>query len=214
MPPPQLALAHATAGRAVLRWLRAELRGRDRVPGAGGVILAPNHLSLIDIPLMGAASPRPCWYLGKAELEGGVVGGALEAFGMVPISRGRGDAATLARLTRMVAGGEVVTVFPEGSRSPDGRLHRLRSGVARLAAAARAPVVPVGLVGTEQWWPRQGRPERLRPAPGTITVAFGVPLAPPDDAPAPRRRFTAALTEALAACSGQERAPGYAPIAS
>jgi len=212
MPPPRLVLAHATAGRAVLRWLRVTLCGRGRVPGAGPVILAPNHLSQADIPLMGSASPRPSWYLGKDELAGGPVGAFLRAFGMVPIARGSGDAAALARISGLLAAGEVITVFPEGTRSPDGRLHTFRSGVARMAAAAAAPVVPVGITGTPAWWPRGARPALTRPAPATITVRFGSPLSPPRDVPAARRRFTQALTEAVLALTGQEHAARFAPV--
>lgn len=205
--------AHRTVGPALLRFFRPIVEGTDHVPGAGPVILAANHRSNLDIVLLGAASPRPVNFLGKRELaEQPLIGRLLVDLGMVPVDRGRGDRDALGQIAAVLRAGEVVGIFPEGTRSPDGAMHRFRSGAARLAAQAQAPVVPVGFVGTSGWWPRREKPQRRRPAPGEIVVRFGPPLAPPPDEPKARRLFTAALQDAVAARTDQERVDTFAKI--
>lgn len=208
-----LRVAHRTVGPAIERFMRPVVEGTGHVPGAGPVILAANHRSNLDIVLLGATSPRPVNFLGKRELaEQPLLGPLLVQLGMVPVDRGRGDRDALGQIAAVLRSGEIVGIFPEGTRSPDGALHRFRSGAARLAAQAQAPVVPVGFVGTAGWWPRRAKPQARRPAPGEIVVRFGPPLAPPRDEPKARRLFTAALEEAVAARTDQERVDTFAPI--
>lgn len=127
----------------------------------------------------------------------------MTALGMVPVARGAGDAAALEDLVALLAAGRLVALFPEGTRSTTGAVGRFRSGMARIAARAAAPVVPVGLRGCEAVWPREGRPRWRRPAAGVVAVRFGAPHAPPRDGPKDRRRFTAEVRADVAALAGQ-----------
>lgn len=201
-----------------LGW-RPVITGSEHVPATGPVIIASNHLSFIDSIVIPLAVPhRRVTFLAKAEYfsGGGLRGWPRRAFfknfGAVPVRRGsQADAraameATLAVLQR----GWACCVYPEGTRSRDGRLYRGRTGIGYLAFAADAPVVPAGLVGTDRMQPVGSR--RLRPA--KVRIAFAPPVRPQDyaDVANPglaRRRLTDDVMDAIAALSGQERAEGY-----
>ena len=196
----------------VLWRLRAEITGRHRVPMSGGVLLAANHRSFLDHYLMSAACPRPMWYLGKAELGQGVLGRFNCSMGMIPVERGRADLGAIDRIVELLSEGEVVGVFPEGTRSKDGSLYRFRSGMARIAARAGVPVVPVGLIGTAQIWPPRTRPSMARPEADVLAVHFGPVHTPPPDAGAARRTFTRAVEDEVAELCGQPRSDRFAAI--
>ena len=200
------------AGPGIVKALRARVTGSSNVPRSGGVLLAANHLSFLDHVLLSAAAPRPLRFLGKTELTRGIGGRINLAFGMVPIERGRGDLASLDIVIDLLRAGHAVAIFPEGTRSPTGELFRFRSGLARVAATARAPVVPVGLTGTNVVWPRGEKPQMKRPAKGILNVAYGAPLSPPDPDGRSRREFTERLHSAVAALTGQPRADKFAAI--
>lgn len=212
MPTTAMVIAHRFAGPPVLRLLRPVVEGLEHVPRHGGVVLAANHVSNLDNYLLSSASPRPPWYLGKRELARGLFGAFNVAMGMIPIDRGAGDRSAIDRLVALLDDGEVVAMFPEGTRSATGELFRFRSGTARIARAAGVPVVPVGLRGTAQVWPRGGRPRIRRPGRGVLEVRFGPALAPPSDGGRARRVWTATLRAGVAALSGQPTADAFAPL--
>lgn len=198
--------------RPVLRtWLRLRVEGAHHVPEDGGVLLASTHQSHADSVAIGVAVTRPVHFLGDLRLTAWpVLGPLLPRLGMVPLRRGSADTAAIQVLTDLLEDGAAVAVYPEGSRSRDGRVHRLRSGVARLAAATQVPVVPTAVVGIFEVWPINQRP-RLRG--GRVTVRFGPPVAPPvDTTPRARRVFTDQLHDALVELSGFERADDFSPI--
>jgi 1-acyl-sn-glycerol-3-phosphate acyltransferase len=210
--PVHMRLAHRWVGPLVARYLRVEVSGAEHVPAEGGVALAANHRSFLDHYLLAAVSPRPVRFLGKVELSRGLLGRFNLAFGMVPVKRGTADLGAIGAIARYLEEGEVVVIFPEGTRSPDGSLYRFRSGLARVTAQAGMPCVPVGLVGTAEYWPRGGRPPLRPPAQAAIKVRFGEPIAAPADDGASRRAFTHAVHASVAALCGQPLADGYAPI--
>lgn len=206
-------IANRVAAPPVRRLLRPTVDGGHLVPRRGGALLAANHVSNLDNYLLSAVTARPVWYLGKHELARGLFGRFNVAMGMVPIDRGTADLSIVRRIAELLRSGELVAVFPEGTRSPDGALYRFRSGVARIAHAAGVPTVPVGLRGTAVLWPRDRGPTLRRPAPGTLGVRFGQPLAPPDDDHGlARRTWTEALRTRVGQLSGQRLAAQFAPV--
>jgi len=166
-----------TAARAIYR---PNVIDADKVPAAGPVILAPNHLAVVDSFIVPLVLPRPVAFLAKAEyFQGSGAKGALSrwvfgSLGAIPVERGRGRAAkeALDAAERVLLDGGAFGIHPEGTRSPDGRLYRGRTGVARLALSTGAPVVPVALSGTDKLLPRGKKIPRLHP----VTVRFGDPL--------------------------------------
>lgn len=204
------------AARALVRpllrwWLGLDVEGLDRLPD-GPCLVASTHTSHADNLALGIGLGRPVRFLGTVSLlDTPVVGGMLESLGMVPVARGSADTAALGTILDLLAAGDTVVLYPEGSRSRDGRVHRPRSGIARLATQAGLPVVPVGVTGSREFWPVDGRPGLRR---GRVHVRVGTPLAPPADHPAARRRFQGVLHRHLADLAGAEMADGFAPVAA
>lgn len=197
--------------RPVLRrWLDLRVEGQEHVPTAGAVILASTHQSHADSLAIGTAVPRPTHFLGDRRLMvWPVLGRRLPSLGMVPLNRGEGDQAAMGVVAELLARAACVVIYPEGSRSRDGRVHRLRSGLARVASAAQVPVVPVAVAGIHDVWPIGSRP-RLRG--GRVTVRFAPQVAPPSGTPAARRAFSLDLQEQLAHLAGTTTAEDFSPI--
>ncbi len=188
-------------------WLGLTADGVEHVPAQGPVLVASCHRSHADSVAIASAIRRPVHFLGDRKLtEAPLVGPQLTRLGMIPLRRGEGDATALELIRSMLLEGACVAVYPEGSRSRDGRVHRLRSGVARLAAETRTPVVPTAVLGIEEVWPVNENP-RVRG--GRVTVRFGEVMAPPDDTPRSRRSFNMALQATLAELAGTEMAETF-----
>lgn len=153
-----------------------EVRGLENVPATGGAIMAPNHLSVIDHFVVGAALNRRITYVGKAEyMDSWKTRYIFPAMGMIPIDRGGGSAAqrALDAAARLLEAGELFGIYPEGTRSRDGLLHKGHTGVARLALRTGCPIIPVGLQGTDEVQPAD------RPVPRLfrmMRVSFGRPV--------------------------------------
>src|SRR5258708_5900348 len=145
----------------------------ERVPQTGGVILASNHASYLDPPLVGSALPRDINYLARESLfRFPVVGAVLRSWNSVPVDRDGGGAAGLrAILDRLLAGGAII-LFPEGTRTPDGRLQPARSGIGLTVIKSTAPVVPVRVFGTFEAYSRYVKFPRPKP----IAVKYGIPM--------------------------------------
>lgn len=147
-----------TIFRPLVRFgFRAKVVGLDNVPRDGGAILASNHIATMDSLVVPAMLPRRVTFPAKAELfraksvGGRIVAWFLKAVGMVPMERGggRASAASLQAISDVLAQGNLVGIYPEGTRSPDGRLYRGHTGVARMALGNDVPILPVGVLGTE-----------------------------------------------------------------
>ena len=210
-------------GRAVITPLarlvyRPRIEGRDNVPTDGPVIFASNHLSFIDSIAIPVAAPRPVHFLAKSSyFEGTGISGAIErsffeSIGAIPVRRGAGQAAldALDQQRVLLEEGLAVALYPEGTRSDDGRLYKGRTGAAFLALQTGAPVVPVGLIGTDKVMPRGAKIPSLRER---ITVKFGEPIDVSVHGAATsgraRRLATDEIMAAIHALSGQELAGVY-----
>lgn len=193
--------------------------GSHHVPRSGPVILAANHLALIDPLFIGVACPRPVRFIAKQELfdEGTLpkrtFARLLRALGQLSVDRRPGQSAQAAMDNSLAVlnGGEVFGIFPEGTRSPDGRLYRGQTGLAWLALTTGAPVVPVALAGTERILP----PGRKIPSLNRVGVRFGEqvdlsPWAGQAHRARPRREATDAIMDAIAKLSGQEQVARFA----
>ncbi len=197
--------------RPLLRtWLGLTVEGAENVPDAGPVLVASTHQSHADSLALGVAVQRPVYFLGDLKLTyWPIMGKQLPRLGMVPLRRGEADGSALDVLGELLKLDGCIAVYPEGSRSRDGKVHRLRSGVARLAAQHNVTVVPACVLGINDVWPIDARP-RIRG--GDVTVRFGTPIAPPQDTPRDRRAFNESLQTVLAELAGLEQASDYSPF--
>lgn len=197
---------------------RPVIEGTENVPSEGPILLASNHLSFIDSIVIPLLTPRKVAYLAKAEyftgkgLLGRPIRALMTELGAIPVDRGTARAAqeSLDLALGILNSGQAFGIYPEGTRSRDGRLYRGRTGVAWLAFESGAPVVPVGLIGTEKIMPIGSTLPRVH----RFTVRFGTPLTfegltdehPPGVA---RRIATDQVMDAIAELSRQPRAGEY-----
>ena len=198
---------------------RARIHGAENVPASGGAILVSNHIATMDPVIIPAMLPRKVTFPAKAELFDGsknlgraIVAWFLKAIGMVPMDRGggRASAASLKAIFEVLDAGKVIGIFPEGTRSPDGRLYKGKTGMARMVLASGAPVLPVGLIGTQTVRGFLGIPWVRRPV-----VVVGEPLDFSDlkgreSETRTLRWVTEEVQAAIQCLTGQEYADVYA----
>jgi 1-acyl-sn-glycerol-3-phosphate acyltransferase len=209
-----------TLGIGLTLVFRPWSRGRKNVPRRGPVILVSNHLSFADHFFGPLPLPRKLVFLAKSEYftGKGIKGFASRAFfagsGQIPIDRTGGEAGERALRSglRVLAGGNVLGIYPEGTRSPDGRLYKGRTGVARLALESRAPVVPCAMIGTFEFLPPGSRRPSMKIRPGVI---FGQPMEfsrfyGKESDRAALREVTDEIMAVIAKLSGQEYVDCYA----
>jgi 1-acyl-sn-glycerol-3-phosphate acyltransferase len=193
---------------------RVHVEGETNVPSLGPAIVAFNHVSVIDGPAVGIVVARTrrreSRFLVAAEVfNKRIAGWILRSFDQIPIRRGEGDADALAEAVRTVSDGAIAAIAPEGRVNDDGatEMQRFHRGVARLALATKAPVIPVGIWGTQERWPRSGR-RYGKPWRPRLAFVFGAAVAPtgdptdPDDLAA----FTQHVREAVEAQVAKARA--------
>lgn len=163
------------AGMMLFGGLRIE--GRQNVPRSGGVIIAPNHLSHADPPLIGVATPRFPYYVATDELfDIPLLGTIARWMRGYPIRQDSPDRAALRKTEQLLKRGEAVVIFPEGHESLNGELQDLQGGTILLALRAGVPVVPVGILNTGKLVPP--RTYRLRRPKEKIEIRFGQPISP------------------------------------
>jgi 1-acyl-sn-glycerol-3-phosphate acyltransferase len=170
-----------TVAKAVLKpmfrfaW-RIQVGGIDHVPRTGGAIIAPNHTSVLDSFFVPLVLKRRITYVGKAEyLDDWKTKFLFPAMGMIPIDRAGGDASSRAldASAGVLESGELFGIYPEGTRSRNGKLHKGHTGVARLALRTGSPIVPVGIIGSREVQP----PDAKVPRPfREVAIRFGEPI--------------------------------------
>ncbi|MGH3388593.1 MAG: lysophospholipid acyltransferase family protein [Actinomadura sp.] len=197
---------------------RPHVEGAEHVPGSGPLIVASNHLSVIDSFIIPLVVPRPVTFIAKAEyfegtnIKGRMVRWFLSSLGHVPVQRGAQRAAmgALGQAVEILEAGGAFAIYPEGTRSTDGRLYRGRTGIGWLALATGVQVLPIGLEGTDRMQPvGAGRPRIGVRA----TVRIGAPMdfsryQELSSAKA-RRAITDEIIETIQKLSGQEYAGVY-----
>ena len=147
------------------------------VPKQGGLLVAANHASYFDIPLLGCGMFRRAWYLGRSDLFVPGVKGILQWLGWIPLKLGRLDRKAFDRAIALIKAGKVVVIFPEGGRSLDGRLRNAKAGLGMIVAQTGCPVVPAYLKGTFDVLPTGAKRPRFHP----VSVSFGPPLSFPGE---------------------------------
>jgi len=155
-------------------FFRLRVLHRERMINHGPVILAANHQSFLDPPLAGSASDRAIFFLARRTLlDGPIFGWLLPKLNVIPVdSEGRKDRTALKALIRILKAGEGTLVFPEGQRTPDGKLQPALPGVGLVIAKTLAPVVPMRIFGAYETWPLHEKWPRV----GKITVVVGEPI--------------------------------------
>jgi 1-acyl-sn-glycerol-3-phosphate acyltransferase len=216
---PLYTVGKLTLGNLMKLGWRPKVTGLEHVPDRGGAILAANHLSVADELFLGAVVDRQVHFWAKEDyfhlpgIKGAFIGGVMRSMGTIPVHREGGRAAlhALDAAIPVLRSGELVGIFPEGTRSTDRKLHRGRTGVARLAMEAGVPVIPVGFTGTERVQPIGYRIPRLFK--GDVTVSFGKPMHF-SDRPNERsimRNITDEIMAEIQKLTGQVYTGRYAP---
>ncbi len=149
---------------------RLKVSGIENIPVTGGVIIAANHLSYLDIPLLGYSLNRPANFIGKKELFTiPVVGSILRLLGGIPINREKTDRSAIREIMKKLKSGNVVVIYPEGTRSLNGRLQAGKHGVGFIVRMSCSKVVPAAIAGTDKAMPSGSW--FIRPYP--VTIRFG-----------------------------------------
>lgn len=164
------------------RKYRLTIHHEELFPRTGPLLMSPNHLSLLDGPLLGAIAPRMLHQLGKIEAFGGLQGRFLRRIGQIPVDRSAYDVRAIRQSIQVLRDGRVLNIYPEGTRGA-GDFGRIRTGVAYLAMVTGAPILPVALLGTRL---PHGSVEAFPPAGSPIDVVYGEPFSI-DRVPFPRR---------------------------
>lgn len=183
------------------RWLwRVRVVGLEHVPTSGGYILAPSHRSMMDIPFAALVTTRRIRFMGKSSLFGvPVLGTIFRRLGGIPVERDGTDRKAVRESVAMLAAGEVLCVYPEGTRQHGPKIQPLQPGAAYFALRSGAPIIPIGIAGAEEIL-------RVKPDPiprfGRVTIVVGAPLLPEvrTSGVIPRERvdaLTATLSDAL-----------------
>lgn len=168
------------AGPALRLFFQPWIRGAENIPETGAAILASNHLAVIDSIFLPLMAKREITFVGKSDyftgtgIKGWLIKRFMQSVGVIPVNRSGGKAsqAALDRGLEVLERGELFGIYPEGTRSPDGRLYRGKTGVARLSLVSGAPIIPVAMVGTNKAQPIG----KTVPTPRRIGVVVGKPL--------------------------------------
>jgi len=174
---PLYAVLQALAQSLMPAFFRVRVFGRENVPREGGVLIASNHQSFLDPLLIGLGLPRPVTFMARSTLfRWRPFAWLIRALNAFPVRQGRTDLGAVRKAIRRMRAGWALLVFPEGTRTRDGRIGVVRRGFEMMAVRGGVPVVPAAIDGAFESWPRH----RLLFRPGAIYVAFGRPLSVAD----------------------------------
>lgn len=179
---------------------RVRQHSREMVPVEGGAVLAGNHRSYMDPIILWCVAPRFVHFMAKEELFKGFIGWALPRLWAFPVNRAGADRVAIAQATSFLEAGDLVGIFPEGTRSTDDAMVGAHGGAAFIAHRAGVPVVPVAFVGTEKVWPKGQRLPKLR----RVTIRYGRPIMPAEFPPGSRKEQITLLTELIMRRIGEE----------
>jgi len=186
-----LRMARAVTARVIRSWWRVQVHGQHHVPPSGPVILAANHIGVLDGPVLVAVTSRLTFAMAKHELFASRLGGVLAHLGQIPVNRRQVDTQAISRSVQVLRADKVLAVFPEGVRA-GGEVAWARGGAAYLALVTGAPIVPVAILGTRE--PGQTRSQLPRRG-GPIHVVYGPPFPVPRSDWPRRRAVVAKLSE-------------------
>jgi 1-acyl-sn-glycerol-3-phosphate acyltransferase len=167
------ALMRVAAIAFSLVYFRIRCHGRHNVPKTGGVLILANHQSHLDPPMVGMVIPRRVNYVARDTLfKNPIFAALINSLDAIPIDREGLGISGLKETMRRLKRGEMVLLFPEGTRSPDGEVHALKPGFSALVQRTGVPVLPVGIDGAFDAWPRRAK----APRPGPIHIVIGEPI--------------------------------------
>jgi 1-acyl-sn-glycerol-3-phosphate acyltransferase len=217
----QYRMSRVLAGPFLHGLWRPEITGTEHIPASGGAILASNHLSIVDSIFLPLMVDRPVTFAAKSEYFTGtrpidrITGAYLRATKQLSVDRAQARAGQdmLEAALRLLREGALFGIYPEGTRSPDGRLYRGRTGIGWLAVNSGLPVIPVAMSGTDRVLP----PGQKVPRVAKIRITVGKPLSVESyrDLPSAarqRRAITDEVMKRIQALSGQEYVPVYASV--
>jgi len=188
-------------------FFRGQASGMENLPASGGFLVAANHASFIDPPAIGSLIPRQIAYFARKTLwKPGFASWWLDSVGTIPVDRDGGqDVSAIKRVLRALRDERGLILFPEGTRTPDGRLQPAKAGVGFIAVKTQVPVIPVRIFGSHEAFGRD-RPLRL----GTpVSVVFGAPILPADyDDPAAGKERAQVASDRIMARIAQLHPPG------
>jgi 1-acyl-sn-glycerol-3-phosphate acyltransferase len=181
---------------AVLAY-RVRYSGRENIPAEGGVLVVSNHQSHLDPPLVGIGCPRQMNYLARETLfRFAPFGWLLRSVGSIPLDRDGVGLGGIKESLKRLKRGEVVVIFPEGTRTRDGEIGPFRPGFTALAVRAKAAILPMAIDGAFEAFPRT----RKFPGPGRIRVHFGEPILPSEFSGRDERELLAEVERRVRAC--------------